>query len=460
MKWPRRFRKWLASPKSLTVLGGLLIAQIISLTWLVMSSGPVTLSVVVPAEEAVGWTELVNTFEHKHRNIRIDLVQGPYTTEQVEAIYSSEFQREAPYDLVYMDVIWLSSFASRGWLRDLTDFLSDEQQAEFLASELKAGTFEDRLYRIPFRADVGTFYYRQAVLEQAGIAVPKTLSKLQQAVNALGREPNEAQNQTSVNGYLWQGEQYEGLVAFFVELLDGYGGYWLESDAGSGPLSGTLSGPLKVGLDEPGAIAAAQFLQTLLTENISPTAVRDYTEIESLAGFEAGLGTFMRHWGYVGRPLLNSQQNLQQNSQQSLERDRTVSLAALPDGPKGKTRACRGGWGFGIAANTPHLAAAQTAIRYFTSADVQRQFSITTGYLPSRRNLFTEPALVEQYPYFPELLSWLEKPELSKFRPQIAQYDLASQILQRALGKIVNQSQAPAAAMQQAAKETRDLLRS
>ncbi|MEM8808295.1 MAG: extracellular solute-binding protein [Cyanobacteria bacterium P01_G01_bin.38] len=432
MKWSRRFRKWLASPRSLTVLGLLLIVQIISLTWLISASGPVTLSVVVPAEEAVGWSELVDNFEREYPNIRIDLVQGPYTTEQVEAIYSSEFQRDAPYDLVYMDVIWLSSFASRGWLRDLSDFLSAEERAAFLTSEIEAGTFEDRLYRIPFRADVGTFYYRQAVLDQAGIPVPKTLSELQQAVNTLGSEPDDARNRTTSHGYLWQGEQYEGLVAFFVELLDGYGGYWLKPNT------------LEVGLDEPGAIAAAQFLQTLLTENVSPTAVRDYTEIESLAGFEAGLGTFMRHWGYVGKPLLQT--------------DQTIGLTSLPNGPKGKTRACRGGWGFAIAANTPHLAAAQTAIRYFTSAAIQRQFAITTGYLPSRRDLFTAPVLVEKYSYFPDLLSWLENPALSKFRPQIAQYDSASQILQRALGKIVNQSQAPVAAMQQAAQETRDLL--
>ncbi|MEO1399706.1 MAG: extracellular solute-binding protein [Cyanobacteria bacterium J06635_1] len=433
MKWSRQFRKWLASPSSLTVLGLLLIAQIISLAWLITSSGPVTLSVVVPAEEAVGWTELVDNFERQHRNIRIDLVQGPYTTEQVEAIYSSEFQREAPYDLVYMDVIWLSSFASQGWLRDLSDFLSDDESSAFLNSEIEAGTFEDHLYRIPFRADVGTFYYRQAVLDQAGIPVPKTLSELQRAANILDSEPNEERNQTKSNGYLWQGEQYEGLVAFFVELLDGYGGYWLKPDT------------LEVGLDEEGAISAAQFLQTLLTENISPTAVRDYTEIESLAGFKAGLGTFMRHWGYVGKPLLQN--------------DQTIGLTALPNGPQGKNRACRGGWGFAIAANTPHLTAAQTAIRYFTSETIQKQFAMTTGYLPSRRALFTEPALVEQYPYFPELLSWLENSELSKFRPQIAQYDRISQILQQALGKIVNQSQDPATAMRQAAQETRELLR-
>ncbi|MEM9903459.1 MAG: extracellular solute-binding protein [Cyanobacteria bacterium P01_D01_bin.44] len=432
MKWPRRFRKWLASPRSLTVLGLLLIVQIISLTWLISASGPVTLSVVVPAEEAVGWSELVDNFEHEYPNILIDLVQGPYTTEEVNVIYSSAFQRDTPYDLVYMDVIWLSSFASRGWLRDLSDFLSAEERAAFLTSEIEAGTFEDRLYRIPFRADVGTFYYRQAVLDQAGIAVPKTLSELEQAVNALGSGLDDSRNRTTSHGYLWQGEQYEGLVAFFVELLDGYGGYWLNPDT------------LEVGLDEAGAIAAAQFLQTLLTENVSPTAVRDYTEIESLAGFEAGLGTFMRHWGYVGKPLLQT--------------DQTIGLTSLPNGPKGKTRACRGGWGFAIAANTPHLAAAQTAIRYFTSAAIQRQFAMTTGYLPSRRDLFTAPALVEQYPYFPDLLSWLENPALSKFRPQIAQYDSASQILQRALGKIVNQSQEPVAAMQQAAQETRDLL--
>ncbi|HBY79945.1 MAG TPA: ABC transporter substrate-binding protein, partial [Cyanobacteria bacterium UBA11148] len=47
--------------------------------------------------------------------------------------------------------------------------------------------------------------------------------------------------------YLWQGKQYEGLAAMFTEVLEGYGGFWVNPDT------------LEVGLDQPEAVQAVEF---------------------------------------------------------------------------------------------------------------------------------------------------------------------------------------------------------
>lgn len=121
------------------------------------------------------------------------------------------------------------------------------------------------------------------------------------------------------------------------------------------------------------------------------------------------------------------------------------------------SQACRGGWGFGIAQNTAHLEAARRAIAFFTSAAAQRQFALDSGYLPSRSTLYTDPDIVAQYPFFPDVLAALENNSI--FRPQIPQYDEASRILQSYLWQVLVGEATPDAAMQAAAAETREMLK-
>ncbi|NEQ28568.1 MAG: extracellular solute-binding protein, partial [Microcoleus sp. SIO2G3] len=62
--------------------------------------------------------------------------------------------------------------------------------------------------------------YRKDLLEQAGYEPPETFEEL---VNI----SQDLQGKKAARwGYVWQGRQYEGLSAMFVEILDGFGGFW------------------------------------------------------------------------------------------------------------------------------------------------------------------------------------------------------------------------------------------
>jgi multiple sugar transport system substrate-binding protein len=88
-------------------------------------------------------------------------------------------------------------------------------------------------------------------------------------------------------GYLWQGKQYEGVSAMFVEILEGFGGFWANPDT------------LEVGLDKPQAIQAAQFLRDTINKRVSPPGVVTYGEEETRLLFQNGGSTFLRNWPYV-----------------------------------------------------------------------------------------------------------------------------------------------------------------
>ncbi|MBD2109310.1 ABC transporter substrate-binding protein [Nodosilinea sp. FACHB-13] len=417
---------------AIAFLVGLLLVQFLGLAvWWVSwpSLSPTTLSFVVPLDEVVAWQRLVADFNEQNPDIRLELVQGDYNTDQAKAIYSADLSSGSPqYDLVYMDVVWLPWFASKGWLQDLSDLLPEEELAKFLPSELAAGRYQDTLYRLPFKADLGLLFYNKALMVELGIEPAQTFEELM-------TQSQQAQAQNLVSwGYLWQGRSYEGLVVNFVEVLAGYGGFWIE------PSTGT------VGLDQEEAIAAATFLADTIRQGVSPQLVTSYGETESFSQFLAGQSLFVRNW-----PNFWKRAN-QDDSLLAGQVDLASVVAAAGRAPQG----CRGGWGFGIAQNTAHPKEARRAIAFLTSAAAQEQFVLDLAHLPSRTDLYTEPKIVAQYPFFPEVLEALESN--SVFRPQIPQYDQASKILQVHLTKVLGGGATAEDAMRAAALETGELL--
>lgn len=414
------------------LLSGLLIVQLLGLGvwWLAWSQGqPTILPLVVPLDEADDWGGVIAAFEAENPDIRLELVQGSYDTDQVKAIYSADLSTGTPqHDLIYMDVIWTPWFASEGWLHDLSDQFSPLELDGFLASELSAGRYQGGLYRMPFRADVGLLLYDTSLLERVDDAPPDDLADLVRDARAVQR-----QNATSW-GYLWQGREYEGLVTNFVEVLYGYGGFWIDSDT------------QEVGLDQEAAIAAANFLASTIQQEISPPFVTSYSETESFNQFVAGESLFLRSWTYFWQKANRNDSPLQGK----------VGVASIVAAANQTARACRGGWGFGLAQNAAHPEEAKRAISFLTSATAQRDFVLASGHLPSRVALFEDAEILEKYPFFPDVLEDLE--QNSVFRPQIPQYDQVSRILQSHLWQMLTEQTTPEAAMQAAATETRQLL--
>ncbi len=406
-----------------------LFLGIMLLSWVALSQQPVTLNILMTAPDAQPWRQgIVKDFEAKNPGIRLNLVEGPNATNLLEDLYTSAFiLGDSPYDLVNMDVIWTSKFAAAGWLLDLTDQISEAELAAFSPQDVEAGRYEGRLYRIPLRSDLGILYYREDLLKAAGYEPPETfqdLIKISQSLQQQGK---------AKWGYIWQGKQFEGVVATFVEVLKGYGGFWVNPDT------------LEVGLDRPETLKAIEFLLSTLEKGVSPPGVTTYIEEDTRRLFQSGQAAFLRSWPYVW-PLANEDTSPIKGK---------FAIKPMVHAPGQNGGACLGGWGLGIAKSSKHPEAARIAIQYFTSQEVQRQFILHSGYVPSRRELFTDPEIVAKYPHFPQLLKVSQSAVL---RPPIAQYDQASDILQRYLSAVLTNQLSPERAMKAAADETRRLL--
>ncbi|MCP6761459.1 MAG: ABC transporter substrate-binding protein [Fischerella sp. CENA71] len=390
---------------------------------------PVILNLLMTAPDAQPWKEgIIKDFESKNPGIRINIIEGPNATNLLEDLYTSAFiLGDSPYDLINMDVIWTPKFAAAGWLLDLTNKVTQSELAAFSPRDVEGGRYKGRLYRIPMRSDVGMLYYREDLLKQAGFNPPETFTDLIKISQNL-------KQQDKINwGYLWQGRQYEGLAAMFVEVLEGFGGFWVNPNT------------LEVGLDRPETLKAIAFLKETIQTGISPPGVTTYQEEETRRIFQSGQAAFLRSWPYVW-PLANAKDS-------PIKGKIAIKTMVSASGKSGG--ACLGGWGLGISKTTKHPQEAWKAIQYFTSEEAQRRFILKAGFVPSRRSLFTDPQIVATYPYYPQLLEVVEQAVL---RPPIAQYAQTSDILQRYLSAALTNRMSPEAAMKAAAQETRRLL--
>src|SRR5262249_57820434 len=130
-------------------------------------------------------------------------------------------------------------------------------------------------------------------------------------------------------GFVWQGKQYEGLVATFLEVLWGFGGDWITDDR-------------RVLLDEPQAIDALQFLVKTVG-SISHPGVTTYMEEDARSLFQNGRAVFMRNWFYAAAAI--------EQSKAAVKGHVGFEPMVHASGPRSATL---GGWGFGISSRTAH----------------------------------------------------------------------------------------------------------
>src|SRR5262249_13936573 len=107
------------------------------------------ITVLLPGSERPFWTPIARRFERSHPGVRVDLVEGPQSTDLRENMYTASLlARDPTFDLVYMDVTWTAKFAAAGWLVPLDAFVPEPERAAFLPAALAAVLVEGSLYRL------------------------------------------------------------------------------------------------------------------------------------------------------------------------------------------------------------------------------------------------------------------------------------------------------------------------
>ena len=89
-----------------------------------------------------------------------------------EKIVTSAISGAGTYDIVLVDCIWPSEFATRGFLLDVTDRVAPEVRDDLYPAALQAVEHNGRLYGMPWINDCCYLFHNTKMLADAGIETP------------------------------------------------------------------------------------------------------------------------------------------------------------------------------------------------------------------------------------------------------------------------------------------------
>jgi multiple sugar transport system substrate-binding protein len=234
----------------------------------------------------------------------------------------------------------------------------------------------------------------------------------------------EAEKDRRLEGYLWQGKQYEGLMVNVLEAMWGNGTELL------GPGGNVFPDPAR-------AAEALAFLRSLIDTGVSPAWVTAADEELSRRAFGDGHAIFLRNWPYVLDLL---------EDPASPVRGR-VGIAPLP----GRTRdvqgaASTGGSHLGVSRGTAHPEEAIALVRFLTGERAQRALIAGTLY-PSRTALYRDAELLRGHPLLPRIHDLMLG---GRPRPVTPNYLLLSTTLQPEFSAVLVGRKAPGPAIVEA----------
>ncbi|QNI48373.1 ABC-type sugar transport system/ periplasmic component [Synechococcus sp. A15-60] len=384
-----------------------------------------SVSILMPAPFADATAELVRMFNKEHEGrIHLNVIRGPLETESISDLaISSLLLGDTPFDGLLMDVTWVSKYAKAGWLSPLDDYFTDQDIAALAPGASEGNHAEGALQRWPLTSDIGLLYWRTDLMDEPP-RTPQDLETISRTLQASGQVPF---------GYVWQGRQYEGLSCVFLEIMDGFGGEWYAPQTSA------------IGLDEPAGTAAATWLQHLIESGISPRAVTNYAESESLQSFKSGESAFMRNWPYAWAELQKDDSPVKGK----------VGITTMVAESNQRPAATIGSWGLSLLKGSEHPQSTIEAIKYLTNEQSQRYLYTNFGYTPTQAALFNDEQLTRTHP---SLVAIGEALPFARARPQTPLYAQMSDVLQRNLSSALTGVTPPSAAMDQAQQSTEQVL--
>ena len=181
---------------------------------------------------------------------------------------------------VYMtDVIWAPQLADQ--FVDLTAAAKDVAASHF-ASIIESQTVNGKLVAMPYFTDAPALYFRKDLLAKYKLEAPKTWDEMAASAKVV----MDGEKNADLQGFVFQGNAYEGLTCNALEWVKSNGGGQIVEADGS------------ISINNPKAAAALDRAKSWVA-TIAPQGALAYQEEESRGVWQLGNSVFMRNWPYA-----------------------------------------------------------------------------------------------------------------------------------------------------------------
>jgi multiple sugar transport system substrate-binding protein len=367
------------------------------------SSGSVTLNNLFQQQAGYSASDLAGmtaAFEKANPNIKVNNTLVAY-----EALHD-KIVSAAPagtYDVVLGDVIWPAEFGSKGIVKDITDRVNTLPTKQIFPGALIMANYQNKYYGMPWILDTKYMFANGSMLKKAGVS-PSSLKTWDGVVKGL--------KQIKAKGlvkYPWLGSwsQAEAVVCDYAQLLGAFGGKFLDSSG-------------KPAFQTGGGLQALQFMKMLLDEGLADPASTSSLEADVLKAFQQGRIAMNLNWTFQLAGALDP-------TQSRVSKD-DVMILHTPAGTAGQTApGCNGGQPVMITSGSKHPNEAWEYIKFITSQTTQDGY--VKDSLPIWSASYDDPAVSKTAGA--QLVS-VAKTQLPNMilRPQVTNYNSASQALQ------------------------------
>jgi len=307
------------------------------------------------------------------------------------------------YDVVLGDSIWPPEFGSKGIVRNVTSEVNALPTSKMFPGALVMATYKSKSYGMPWILDTKYMFANGHMLKQAGVST-KSLTTWDGVVAALKKIKAKG-----IVKYPWLGSwaQAEAVVCDYAQLLGAFGGKFLDSSG-------------KPAFQTGGGLKALQFMQMLLHKGLANPSSTSSLEGDVLKAFAQGSIAMNLNWTFQLAGALDP-------SQSKVTKDDVLILHTPAARAGGPAPGCNGGQPVMITSGSKHPNEAWMFVKWITSQKVQNQY--VKDSLPIWASSYDDPKVIRAAG--PQLIS-VAKTQLPDMilRPQVPNYNAASQALQ------------------------------
>jgi len=348
--------------------------------------------------------KLIPQFE-KETGIKVTWETLPYENSRERQVLN--FTGGGEIDVVLVDVVWIGEFAGNGWLTPMETFIGDKKLADpnldlkdFFPILLDSfGTWDKKVYGLPFDNYSGLLYYNKCMLKDAGFdRPPETWDDLMKTYGpkltaggkyafALQSRRGETQSADSFMRFLWP-----------------FGGSLLDAKF----KSNLMSKESQTGL---------QFRQDLM--KYMPQGIVDYDHAEAVNALAQGNVAMITEWSAFYSTLTDPAKSKITDC---------LGVAAEPKGPAGLKPAL-GGFSLAVSSQSSKSkqAAAWLLIQWLTSKEEAKPY-VEAGGVSGRMSVYQDADIRKRFPFVePMEVSWQNG--VPDFRPRFAEWPAISEII-------------------------------
>jgi ABC-type glycerol-3-phosphate transport system substrate-binding protein len=300
----------------------------------------------------------ISEFKAIHPDVDVQFERQQWTG-IVEKLTTSLSSSDSP-DVVEFGNTQAQTFEAAGAVTDLTPHAADLGGDDLLQSLLEAGTYDGKLYAVPYYAGARIMLYRKDLFEAAGIEVPTTLDEMLAAGTALKEANADVPN---FSGIYLPGRNWYAVLSFIWEH--------------GGDIATLEDGKWVGQLDSPESIAGLEYFKQVFDQaNAAPADGDDANDYIAFCNGEVGM---MPAPGWKGGQIINPDDGCP-------DMEANIGYFALPGLEPGSTAPVfLGGSNLGIPANSDNQDLALDLLKVLVSPEYQRKFA-AAGTIPALKS--------------------------------------------------------------------------